>query len=186
MLFFIVILENHHQSISFLHNHPPPVDHLATPRNLSSPASHQCNAPRDLSCGAWGWGAGGASGQTTHFFVGRNVGPEPIVIQTCYKWSLQVGPKSPFPVIVTTRIISCLVGNPYKPSFATITGKGDNPRYTQVNLEAVCVQSSGLRLLYKYGPGPVWYIQTLSIYILQLCGGRVEKSSATLRRSKSI
>ena len=37
---------------------------------------------------------------------------------------------SPFPVIVTTRIVSCLVGNPYKPSFATITGKGDNPRYT--------------------------------------------------------
>ena len=36
---------------------------------------------------------------------------------------------SPFPVIVTTRIISCLVGDSYKPSFATITGKGDNPRY---------------------------------------------------------
>ncbi len=34
---------------------------------------------------------------------------------------------SPFPVIVTTRIVSCFVGNPCKPSFATITGKGDNP-----------------------------------------------------------
>ena len=28
---------------------------------------------------------------------------------------------SPFPVMVTIRIVSCLVGNPYKPSFATIT-----------------------------------------------------------------
>ena len=36
---------------------------------------------------------------------------------------------SPFPGIVTTRIISCLVGDSYKPSFATITGKGDNPIY---------------------------------------------------------
>ena len=35
---------------------------------------------------------------------------------------------SPFPVIVTTRIASCLAGDSYKPSFATITGKGDNPR----------------------------------------------------------
>ena len=36
----------------------------------------------------------------------------------------------PLPRIpVTTRIISFVVGNPYKPSFATVTGKGDNPRY---------------------------------------------------------
>ena len=35
----------------------------------------------------------------------------------------------PFPVIVTTRIISCLVGDSYKLSFATISGKGDNPTY---------------------------------------------------------
>ena len=40
---------------------------------------------------------------------------------------------SPFPVIVTTRIVSCLVGDSYKPSFATITGKGDNPKQTQRN-----------------------------------------------------
>ncbi len=31
---------------------------------------------------------------------------------------------------VTTRIITFVVGNPYKPSFATVTGRGDNPRYT--------------------------------------------------------
>ena len=36
---------------------------------------------------------------------------------------------SPFPVTVTTRIITFLVGDPYKPSFATVTGRGDNPIY---------------------------------------------------------
>ncbi len=34
---------------------------------------------------------------------------------------------SPLPVTVTTRIITSLVGDPYKPSFATVTGRGDNP-----------------------------------------------------------
>ena len=36
---------------------------------------------------------------------------------------------SPLPITVTTRIITFLVGNPYKPSFATVTGRGDNPNY---------------------------------------------------------
>ena len=39
---------------------------------------------------------------------------------------------SPLPVTVTTRIITFLVGNPYKPSFVTVTGRGDNPRYISV------------------------------------------------------
>ena len=34
---------------------------------------------------------------------------------------------SPFPVIVTSRIIACVVEDSYKPSFATITGQRDNP-----------------------------------------------------------
>ena len=34
---------------------------------------------------------------------------------------------SPWPATVTTRIILFLVGDPYKPSFATVTGRGDNP-----------------------------------------------------------
>ena len=37
---------------------------------------------------------------------------------------------SPLPVRVTTRIITFLVGNPYKPLFATITGWGVDPTYT--------------------------------------------------------
>ena len=35
-------------------------------------------------------------------------------------------------MLVTTRIIIFLVGNPYKPFFATVTGRGDNPRYFNV------------------------------------------------------
>ena len=37
---------------------------------------------------------------------------------------------SPLPVRVTTRIITFLVGNPSKPSFATVTGWGVDPRDT--------------------------------------------------------
>ncbi len=36
---------------------------------------------------------------------------------------------TPHPVTVTTRIIAFLVGNPYKPSFATVTGWGVDPIY---------------------------------------------------------
>ena len=35
----------------------------------------------------------------------------------------------PLPSNSDHQIITFLVGNPYKPSFATITGKGDNPKY---------------------------------------------------------
>ena len=37
---------------------------------------------------------------------------------------------TPHPVTVTTRIITFLVGNPYKPSFATVTGRGVDLKYT--------------------------------------------------------
>ena len=37
---------------------------------------------------------------------------------------------TPHPVTVTTRIITFLVGNPYKPSFATVTGWGVDATYT--------------------------------------------------------
>ena len=37
---------------------------------------------------------------------------------------------TPHPVTVTTRIITFLVGNPYKPSFATVTGWGVDPTDT--------------------------------------------------------
>ena len=41
-----------------------------------------------------------------------------------YLWS------TPHPLTVTTRIITFLVGNPYKPSFATVTGWGVDPTFT--------------------------------------------------------
>ena len=37
---------------------------------------------------------------------------------------------TPHPVTVTTRIVTFSVGNPYKPSFATVTGWGVDPNYT--------------------------------------------------------
>ncbi len=36
---------------------------------------------------------------------------------------------TPHPVTVTTRIITFLAGNPYKPSFATVTGWGVDPTW---------------------------------------------------------
>ena len=41
---------------------------------------------------------------------------------------------TPHPVTVTTRIIAFLVGNPYKPSFATVTGWGVDPMYVFFSL----------------------------------------------------
>ncbi len=54
---------------------------------------------------------------------------------------------TPHPVTVTTRIITFLVGNPYKPSFATVTGWGVDPTYIQVFLLLVggCEFSQGCR-----------------------------------------
>ena len=39
----------------------------------------------------------------------------------------------PRPATVTTRIIICAVGDPCKPLFATVTGRGDNPIYTTLH-----------------------------------------------------
>ena len=47
---------------------------------------------------------------------------------SCFSLHVYIG-YGPFPVTVTTRIITFLVGNPYKPLFATITGKGPHPMY---------------------------------------------------------
>ena len=57
---------------------------------------------------------------------------------------------TPHPVTVTTRIITFLVGNPYKPSFATVTGWGVDPRFTILTII-------------------VWYVST---YVDILHGGR--------------
>ena len=46
------------------------------------------------------------------------------IIEICIFWVVPP-PRMP----VTTRIITFLVGDRYKPSFATVTGRGDNPMY---------------------------------------------------------
>ena len=38
----------------------------------------------------------------------------------------------PHRIPVTTRIITFLIGNPYKPAFTTVTGRGPYPSYTLV------------------------------------------------------
>ena len=45
---------------------------------------------------------------------------------------------TPHPVTVTTRIITFLVGNPYKPSFATVTGWGVDPKYQPQQTSTGC------------------------------------------------
>ena len=45
---------------------------------------------------------------------------------------------TPHPVTVTTRIITYLVGNPYKPSFATVTGWGVDPMYIYIYTQNTC------------------------------------------------
>ena len=69
---------------------------------------------------------------------------------------------SPLPVRVTTRIITFLVGDPYKPSFATVTGRGDNPMYTPFPLEgfvSVVFSMCFLQFVYlatPFRPFPTW------------------------------
>ncbi len=55
---------------------------------------------------------------------------------------------TPHPVTVTTRIITFLVGNPYKPSFATVTGWGVDPRHISLKnlyLQLLCWHPSETR-----------------------------------------
>ena len=52
-----------------------------------------------------------------------------LYIYICIIMYLYIG-LPPFPGIVTTKSIMYLIGNSYKPSFATKTGKGDISTYT--------------------------------------------------------
>ena len=45
---------------------------------------------------------------------------------------------SPFPAIVTTRIITFLVGNPYKPSFPLLLGRGTTQDINHHHLAILC------------------------------------------------
>ena len=56
---------------------------------------------------------------------------------------------TPHPVTVTTRIITFLIGNPYKPSFVTVTGWGVDRRYM---LYAVFSKHTALYNMYSESP----------------------------------
>ena len=45
---------------------------------------------------------------------------------------------TPHPVTVTTRIITFLIGNPYKPSFVTVTGWGVDRMYMYIKDMCLC------------------------------------------------
>ncbi len=51
---------------------------------------------------------------------------------------------SPLPVTVTTSIIIFLVGDSYKPSFATVTGRGGQPKFYPIQLRDNLCASWGL------------------------------------------
>ena len=105
------------------------------------------------SCGSFWW---------SHFFIYgnlatfmRNWKTEGTWFQSHGAFGVYIG-LPPLPVRVTTRIITFLVGDPYKPSFATVTGKGDNPRYRhrcKVNL-CICIVCKSIR----------WWIIQMSVH----------------------
>ena len=57
----------------------------------------------------------------------------------CWKWSYIVC--GPLTVTVTTRIITFLVGDPYKPSFTTATVRGPHPNYIWLLCYRCCLPS---------------------------------------------
>ena len=64
-----------------------------------------------------------------------------ISIYTNIIYSIYVG-TTPHTVTVTTRIITFLIGNPYKPSFVTVTGWGVDRIYTYVYCIYIYILSS--------------------------------------------
>ena len=75
------------------------------------------------------------------------------------------------PVTVTTRIITFLVGNPYEPSFATVTGRGTTQGITPIS----GVMGPTFFILQWPGWDPAgsrWDIPDLRLQILTKWGGK--------------
>ena len=92
---------------------------------------------------------------------------EPLLITS--NRNLYIG-YGPFPVTVTTRTITFLVGNPDKPLFATVIGKGPHPTY--ISLKAKTQIETGYVWLMIYDMGSSgdfltanWGIHYVYIYI---------------------
>ena len=56
---------------------------------------------------------------------------------------------------MTTRIITCLVGDSYKPSFATVTGRGPHPNHLILKSEVLLNGGRGLMFTPKSTQGKV-------------------------------
>ncbi len=71
------------------------------------------------------------------------------------KWWFQIG-TTPHPVAVTTRIITFLIGNPYKPSFVTVTGWGVDLSFKYVLFSSLFGEmiQFDLRIFFK------WVVET--------------------------
>ena len=90
----------------------------------------QAHEPSKPVNGQWRFAQGVCSGlvgiETTEPTLTSIASPFSIEGIHCIHWVV------PLPATLTTRNITFLVGDPYKPSFATVTGRGDNPMYTLV------------------------------------------------------
>ena len=75
-----------------------------------------------------------------------------------------------------TRITMFLVGDPYKPSFATVTGRGDNPRYTQNPVQNHDLQK---------GFGASWNFIIIHLPFFPTCQVRVVRFYVSLSSSFS-
>ena len=102
---------------------------------LSIVFSFKC-ASRSL--GKWWWSPIWRRHETRIFFqmgwlfTNHQLPTEFLLSMKTFHWVIEIFLRStPHPVTVTTRIISFLVGNPYKPSFATVTGWGVDPKYSK-------------------------------------------------------
>ena len=71
----------------------------------------------------------GSLGRKQPSCVGKNNQVGPNGPNICWVHGTYLG-TTPHPVTVTTRIIPFLIGNPYKPSFVTVTGWGVDLRHT--------------------------------------------------------
>ena len=74
----------------------------------------------------------------------------------------------PLPVTVTTRIITFSVGDPYKPSFSTVTGRGPHPKdtlkkCTVIGCDCYWAGRKAAWIMYIYHePSKPWKIKVLA------------------------
>ena len=94
---------------------------------------------------------------------------------------------TPHPLTVTTRIITFLVGNPDKPSFATVTGWGVDPMYVFYFWKSLKDEDSNWTVFFwVVSPIGKWWIVKRWTYFLRIPqnGWRIRKSVSGHFRKK--